>query len=98
MARMYGNRGREKWDSPDNKPKNYFKHREETRAIKEAVEEITDFPHDVSALCHDPKTGMAGCNYCYPEDFDYNPPEDLDGIPNVLYNGKEPPKDDFSSL
>lgn len=40
------------------------------------------------------------CLECYgeSEDFDANSPEDLEGIPNVLYNGKEPPKIDFSTL
>jgi hypothetical protein len=92
MAKMYGDRGRENHDSPDNKPKNYFKHREESRVLKEAVDEITDFPHDRGVLCSDPKSGMVGCGYCYPEDLDdAHSPEDLEGIPNVLYNGKEPP-------
>lgn len=83
MARMYGDRGREKWDSPDNKPKNYFKHREMTLALREAVDEITDFPHDMGVLCSDPKTGMVGCEYCYGNDYDPYDNADLEGIRGV---------------
>lgn len=86
MAKMYGDRGREGHDSPDNKTKSYFKHREEERDLKEAVEEITDFPHDMGNLCSDPKTGMAGCEYCYGFDYDYYDASELDSIKGVWTN------------
>lgn len=75
------------------------KRAEESLALHEAEEELYDERDEKHArgICFDPKTKMYGCDSCYDGD-DYNPPEDLDGVPNVLYNGKEPPKYDFSSL
>lgn len=50
---------------------------------KEATEEISDFPHE-NNLCSDPKTGMVGCEVCYPDDHLWNAdPKDLEGIEGV---------------
>ena len=81
---MYGDRGREQWDSPDNKPKNYFKHREETLAITEAVEEIYEDSDEKHArgICYDPHAKMYGCADCY-DGTDYYDASELDGIKGV---------------
>lgn len=69
--------------------KHAVKIREEAEAFR--LEAVANGDHP-DGLCYNEKTGMAGCYICEGEDFDYNPPEDLEGIPGVLYNGKEPPK------
>jgi hypothetical protein len=69
--------------------KHAVKLREKAEALK--FEELAEEDHP-DGLCSN--GSMAGCAYCYGEDFDNNPPEHLNGIPNVLYNGKEPPSFD----
>lgn len=75
------------------------KAREKRDMAKEVEQELYDERDERHArgICFDPVTKMYGCESCY-DDTDYYPPEELDGVPNVLYNGKEPPKDDFSTL
>jgi hypothetical protein len=88
MAKMYGDRGREQWDSPDNKTKSVLKHREERAWKTEADDEIDGFERDhASGLCSDRITGMGGCEYCYFEnDHGDGWYGDLDFIDGVTYN------------
>ena len=63
MAKMYGDRGREQWDSPDNKTKATLKHREERQWRKEAETEelvLGDCPHVTSV-----REDIAGLKACY---------------------------------
>lgn len=83
MAKMYGDRGREQWDSPDNKTKSSLKHREERLVFKEFEEEMHD-PH-ANGICYNPNGQGYGCEYCYGEDYDGNGPEDLEGIEGVTF-------------
>lgn len=79
------------------KSKHTVKREELALAMKDAEAEMAEDTRHARGICFDPVTNTYGCDACY-DDSDYNPPEDLDGIPNVLYNGKEPPKIDFSTL
>ena len=47
MAKMYGNRGREQWDSPDNKTKATIKAREEREWRKQATEELIELGEEL---------------------------------------------------
>jgi hypothetical protein len=56
---------------------------EDAQWRREAMEEMTD-PAHANGICSDPKTGMAGCGWCYgDDDYDSNDNSDLDGIPGV---------------
>lgn len=93
MAKMVGRKGMEHWHCKccgGPIAKKTVITREEREWRKETDEELA---HG-QGFC-----GKYDCPECgADEDFDFNPPEDLEGIPNVLYNGKEPPKIDFSTL
>lgn len=62
------------------------RHEEDNLWSKEVTEEINDFPHE-NVLCSDPKTGMVGCEVCYPDDHLWHAdPKDLEGIERVTMN------------
>lgn len=64
--------------------KTRVKREELTQALSEAEDEMYGFERDhENGICSDPRTGMGGCNYCYPEDFDYYDASELDGIKGV---------------
>lgn len=97
MARMIG-KVKKMWYGQCKRGCCYMRHsktsvkREELGlAFKDAEAEMAEDTRHARGICFDPVTKMYGCVDCY-DDSDYNPPEYLDGIPNVLYNGKEPPK------
>lgn len=55
-------------------------------ALSEAEDEMHGFERDhENGICSDPRTGMGGCNYCYPDDEEANGPEDLEGIEGVTF-------------
>jgi hypothetical protein len=62
---------------------------EEKQWQGEAYEEMHD-PDHANVLCHNMKTGMAGCNQCYPDDdwWANGFAEDLDDIEGVTTNMK----------
>lgn len=86
MAKMIGDLLREKTGYQDT-------HRavknDEDRAWKaETIAEIEDPPH-ADGLCKNYKTGMLGCEWCYPDDdFGDGWFGDLEGRDGMLYNGK----------
>jgi hypothetical protein len=62
--------------------KHTVKIREKAEAFK--YEELATEEHP-DGLCSNEKTGMAGCDYCYGDDYDGNGPEDLEGIEGVTF-------------
>jgi hypothetical protein len=66
MAKMYGDRGREQWDSPDNKTKSTIRNREERQWRKEAEAEelvLGDCPHVTSV--REDIAGLKACHECW---------------------------------
>jgi hypothetical protein len=62
--------------------KRQAKRREDLEAFR--IEEVAVEEHPLG-LCSNEKTGMAGCDYCYGDDYDGNGPEDLEGIEGVTF-------------
>jgi hypothetical protein len=66
MAKMYGDRGRECWDSPDHYTKSMIKAREERQWRKEAeAEELVpgECPHVTSV--REDIAGLKACHECW---------------------------------
>lgn len=68
----------------DTRRRHSVKNEEEAFWRKEADDEIDGFERDhENGMCMDVRTGMGGCSFCYPEDYDYYDASELDGIKGV---------------
>jgi hypothetical protein len=86
MAKMMGKVKESVGNRDYEKSNSAVRHEEDGQWSKESVEEINDFPHE-NNLCSDPKTGMVGCEVCYPDDHLWHAdPKDLEGIERVTMN------------
>ena len=97
MSKMIGNRLKSRgkgngyfscpyWCCGYETDKTTAKRREEAEAFR--LEALAEEEHPPD-LCHDEKTGMVGCKYCYPEDYEGNGPEDLEGIEGVTFGERK---------
>lgn len=89
MAKMMGEL--KEWFSTRGymKSNSAIRHEEDEQWTEEAMQELYDFVHE-NGICHNFKTGMAGCEWCYGDD-DYGDGwfGDLEGREGITYNGKE---------